>query len=164
MFHYCPVCLCFPHTICVTVSQVWQGYMKSRFLPEHKMSYSLNLIPRKLKSFLNDPRNMSNAWQQRFGAVQQANQLVCTKSPSLPWMYTPLITQSHPDVLLSVFTEQWFFGFQLLFGLNVSALCLNNVWTEKDFFSTLILQVPAEGLFYPSLLAPEEYSALMRPW
>jgi hypothetical protein len=24
--------------------------------------------------------------------------------------------------------------------------------------------VPAEGLFYPSLLAPEEYSALMRPW
>ncbi len=65
---------------------------------------------------------------------------------------------------LSVFTEQWFFAFQLLFGLNVSALCLNNVCTEKDFFSTLILQVPAEGLFYPSLLAPEEYSALMRPW
>ncbi|CAM6078493.1 unnamed protein product [Sphagnum tenellum] len=26
------------------------------------------------------------------------------------------------------------------------------------------LNVPAEGLFYPSLLAPEEYSALMRPW
>jgi hypothetical protein len=79
-------------------------------------------------------------------------------------MYTPLITQSHTDVHLSVFTEQWFFAFQLLFGLNVSALCLNNVCTEKDFFSTLILQVPAEGLFYPSLLAPEEYSALMRPW
>lgn len=26
------------------------------------------------------------------------------------------------------------------------------------------LNVPAEGLFYPSLLAPEEYSALTRPW
>ncbi|CAN5958008.1 unnamed protein product [Sphagnum jensenii] len=26
------------------------------------------------------------------------------------------------------------------------------------------LNVPAEGLFYPSLSAPEEYSALMRPW
>jgi hypothetical protein len=37
------------------------------------------------------------------------------------------------------------------------------VWVEVDFYCNFLCQVPIMGLFYPSLLAPEEYPVPLRP-